>query len=103
MCFPAESPMRLTRPNIARLALPAGKSETIVFDDALPGFGVRLRAGGKRTWIAQYRLGAKQRRITLGNVEAVDLDEARKRAKDALAKVQLGADPQTEKADARAR
>src|SRR5215203_5593751 len=95
--------MRLTRPNIARLALPSGKSEIIVFDDALPGFGVRLRAGGKRTWIAQYRLGAKQRRITLGTVEAVDPDDARKRAKDALAKAQLGGDPQAEKADARAR
>src|SRR5215207_2053854 len=95
--------MRLTRPNVARLVLPPGKGETIIFDDALPGFGVRLRAGGKRTWIAQYRLGSKQRRITLGNVEAVDPDDARKRAKEALAKVQLGADPQAEKADARAR
>ena len=103
MCFPVESPMRLTRPNVARLSLPPGKGEAIVFDDALPGFGIRLRAGGKRTWIAQYRLGAKQRRITLGTVETVDPDEARKLARSALAKVQLGGDPQAEKADSRAR
>ncbi|WP_147082508.1 tyrosine-type recombinase/integrase [Methylobacterium haplocladii] len=95
--------MRLTRPNVTRLVLPPGKSETIVFDDALPGFGVRVRAGGKRTWIAQYRLGTKQRRITLGSVEAVDPDEARTRAKRALADVQLGNDPQAEKSQARAR
>ena len=95
--------MRLTRQNVARLALPRGKSELLVFDDTLPGFGIRLRAGGKRTWIAQYRLGAKQRRLTLGSVETLDPDEARKRAKSTLAKVQLGDDPQTEKQEARTR
>ena len=30
------------------LALPEGKSEQIVFDDDLAGFGMRLRAGGSR-------------------------------------------------------
>lgn len=49
--------MRLTKANVARLTIPEGKTESIVFDDAMAGFGVRLRAGGKRTWIAQYRLG----------------------------------------------
>ncbi|MCJ2097204.1 Arm DNA-binding domain-containing protein, partial [Methylobacterium sp. J-072] len=95
--------MRLTRANVGTLEIPAGKSERIVFDDGLPGFGIRLRAGGKRTWIVQYRVGAKHRRITLANAAALDPDEARKRARDILAKVQLGGDPQTEKAEARAR
>lgn len=79
--------MRLTRPNVLKLSLPAGKTEAITFDDALPGFGVRLRAGGKRTWIVQYRVGSKQRRVTLGTVEALDPDKARQGAKDTLAKV----------------
>ncbi|MER2269803.1 tyrosine-type recombinase/integrase [Methylobacterium oxalidis] len=95
--------MRLTKPKLARLSLPADKSEIIVFDDVLPGFGIRLRAGGKRTWIVQYRTGAKQRRVTLGSVEVIDPDEARRHARDILAKVQLGSDPQIEKAEARAR
>ena len=95
--------MRLTRPNVSRLTLPEGRSEVIVFDDALKGFGIRVRAGGKRTWLVQYRIGAKQRRVTLGTVEAIDPDEARRRARDALAKVQLGGDPQTEKAEGKAR
>jgi integrase len=103
MCFPIGRSMRLTRPNVARLSLSAGKSEVIVFDDALPGFGVRLRGGGKRTWIAQYRLGSKQRRITLGNVATVDPDDARKLAKAVLGKVHLGGDPQADKGDARAK
>ncbi len=94
--------MRLTKATLAKLTLPAGRAETLVFDDALPGFGLRLREGGKRTWIAQYRLGAKQRRLTLGSVETLDPEQARQRAKSALASVALGEDPATTKAEARA-
>ncbi len=46
--------MRLTKANVAKLSLPEGKSELLVFDEALAGFGIRLRYGGKRTWIALY-------------------------------------------------
>src|SRR3954468_19972479 len=95
--------MRLTRPNVTRLTVPAGKSEIIVFDEALPGFGVRVRLGGKRTWIAQYRLGSKQRRVTLGTTESVDPEDARRRAKSVLGAVHTGDDPQARKAVARAR
>lgn len=95
--------MKLTKASVEGLKLPDGKSEALVFDDALPGFGLRIRAGGKRTWIAQYRIGKKQRRVTLGTVGTVDADEARKRAKDVLSKVHLGSDPQMEKTEARAR
>jgi integrase len=94
--------MKLTKANVEKLALPAGVADKIVFDDALPGFGLRQRDGGKRTWIVQYRVGAKQRRVTLGTVETLNADEARKRAKDALSKVHLGHDPQLEKAERRA-
>ena len=95
--------MRLTRPNVARLAVPAGRTEIIVFDEALPGFGVRVRLSGKRTWIAQYRLGSKQRRVTLGTTDTLDAEEARRRAKSVLGAVHNGDDPQAKKAEARAR
>ncbi|WP_083374470.1 site-specific integrase [Methylobacterium sp. C1] len=95
--------MRLTKATIGALEIAPGKTERIVFDDALPGFGIRLRAGGKRTWIVQYRVGTKHRRVTLANAAALDPEEARKRAREILAKVQLGGDPQTEKVQARAR
>lgn len=95
--------MRLTKATIGALEISPGKTERIVFDDALPGFGIRLRAGGKRTWIVQYRVGTKHRRVTLANAAALDPEEARKRAREILAKVQLGGDPQTEKIQARAR
>jgi integrase len=81
--------------------LPKGKSEGIFFDDELPGFGLRVREGGARVFVVQYKLGAKQRRMTLGSTRELKLSQARNRAKDVLAKVHQGQDPQGERAQAR--
>ncbi len=104
--------MKLTATSVRSLKLPAGKSEAIFFDDDVPGFGLRLRERGSRTWIFQYKLGSKQRRMTLGSANAITLDKARKgyRTGDKIvqgveqlhARVKLGADPASDKADARA-
>jgi integrase len=94
---------KLSQETIARLRLDSGKTDQIWFDDNLPGFGVRLRAGGKRSWIVQYRIGALQKRLTLGSVAAIDPDKARKAAKAELAKVTLGDDPQAKKAEEKAK
>jgi integrase len=93
--------MKLTQASVKGLLLPSGSRDKLFFDNELPGFGFRIRDGGKRTWIAQYRLGKKQRRVTIGTVANTTAEEARKRAKDILSKVHLGADPQIEKAEAR--
>lgn len=93
--------MKLTQKNIQAIALPAGTTDKIFFDDDLPGFGLRIRAGGKRVWVAQYRIGTTQRRMTLP-VSKANADEARKWAKGVLAKAQLGQDAQTEKATVKA-
>ena len=93
--------MRLTATEIRKLDLKDHATEAIVFDDDVPGFGIRLRAGGSRTFVFQYKLGGKQRRLTLGPVTALDLGKARDAARDLYAKVRLGSDPAGEKAQAR--
>jgi integrase len=99
-----EASVKLTDKYVRELALSAGKSELIKFDSDLPGFGVRLRAGGKLTWIVQYRVGRKQRRKTLGAVsKALNVARAREAADKDLAKVKLGGDPQKEKVETRDR
>jgi integrase len=83
---------------------PRNKSEHIEFDETMPGFGLRIRVGDKRehrTFIAQYKIGSKHRRITLGNVAKVALDDARKRATIIFGKVADGKDPANEKAEKR--
>lgn len=96
--------MKLNDKTVADLSLPEGKSELIVFDDDLPGFGVRLRAGGKRTWVVQYRVGRKQRRKTIGAVTpTMNAAKARKAADIDLANVKRGGDPQAAKVEQRAK
>jgi hypothetical protein len=94
--------MKLTQRVIAALALPEGKSEAVFFDDARPGFGVRLQ-GQSRRYIVQYKLGSKHRRMTLGSTTLLRLDEARDSAAKILARVRLGEDPAGEKHEARTR
>jgi integrase len=74
-----------------------------VFDDNLPGFGLRLRRAGSRTWIYQFKIGAQQRRVTLGSVAALSAAQARRTASELHAAVRLGRDPAGEKDEARAR
>ncbi|MGD9508346.1 MAG: tyrosine-type recombinase/integrase [Geminicoccaceae bacterium] len=95
--------MKLTKATVAKLAVPDGKSEAIFFDEDMPGFGLRLRAGGSAVWITQYRIGAKQRRVTLGKLATLDPDRARKAAREVLAKADLGQDAQAERRESQAR
>ncbi|HEX9321786.1 MAG TPA: site-specific integrase [Xanthobacteraceae bacterium] len=95
--------MKFSKATVAALALPAGKTDHVVFDDTLPGFGIRLRAGGKRGYVVQYRAGGRQRRESLGDARTVDLDEARRAARRKLGAVATGHDPAAERAEARAR
>ena len=94
--------MRLDARTIAQLRLPAGKTDVIIFDQDLAGFGLRLRQNGERVrkaWIAQYRPpgSRRTRRITLGTVEKLTSVEAHEAARKLLARVALGYDPQGEK------
>jgi integrase len=87
--------MKLTKDAVAKLKL-AGEVDRIWFDDKVTGFGVRLRAGGKRTWVIQYRVGRKTRRFTLADVEKLSAERAREEAKTRLAQVTLGGDPKAD-------
>ncbi len=95
--------MKLTQKAVAPLTLPKRKSEAIFFDDDLPGFGLRLRRGGSRVWVFQYKIGTKHRRMTLGAYPAIKPDQARETAGKMHAAVRLGRDPAGEKAEGRTR
>jgi integrase len=89
----------MTQSDADALTLPEGKSDAIYFDDDFPGLGLRLRTGDKRptklrrSWIFQYQLGRKQRRMTLGTFPAVTLAKARRTASELHASVHRGEDP----------
>jgi integrase len=85
--------MRLSVKTADAIKLPKGKRDHIEFDDDIPGFGLRIREGGSRTWVYQYRIGKKQRRMVLGSAKSVPLGLARENASKLEAKVRLGGDP----------
>jgi integrase len=93
--------MKFTQTTVKAAKVPPGKSEAIYFDDELPGFGLRVRAGGSARWIVQYKLGDKQRRMTFGTLDQLPPAKAREMARDLLAAVRSGRDPQAEKMNVR--
>lgn len=95
--------MKLTQKTVATLALPDGKSEAIFYDEDFPGFGLRLRGGGSRTWVFTYKIGSQHRRITLGSAAALTPARARETAAELHAAVKLGRDPAGEKFEGRTR
>ena len=95
--------MNLTQKAVEVLALPKGRSELIVFDDELAGFGLRLRRAGSRTWIYQYKIGIQHRRVTIGSTAALTAAQARRTAGQLHAAVRLGRDPAGEKEEGRIR
>lgn len=94
--------MKLTKATAAELRCPPEKAEIFAWDDALPGFGLRVNRGGRSTWFVQYRAGGKQRRQSIGTLATMSADEARRRAKVALGAVADGEDPQAERKTAKA-
>ena len=92
--------MKLSNRNVAALVRPANKDDVVIWDDDLPGFGIRLR-GDKKSYLVQYRIGAQQRRESLGDIRKVTLEDARRAARQRFARIELGHDPAAERASAR--
>jgi integrase len=96
--------MKLDTRTVAALKL-GGKMDAIHFDDAMPGFGFRLRLGGGgkvlRSWVVQFRHAGATRRILLGSADVLMAEQARKEAKRILAQVALGRDPAAERRERR--
>jgi integrase len=77
--------LKLTERAVARLKPPAsGKLD--VWDQALPAFGMQLRATGRRAWIIQARRPGKTTasRIKIGDPTTMPLAEARERARELM-------------------
>ena len=95
--------MKLTEATVAAITLDPRQNEAITFDDDIAGFGLRLRASGSRTFVFQYKIGGKHRRMTLGKHPALKTAEARKTAAKLYADVRLGNDPASAKAEKQGR
>jgi Arm DNA-binding domain len=81
---------------IVDAAHPTGK-DYVVWDDDLPGFGLRVFASGKRSYIIQYRALGRSRRITIGAHGVWTPEMARQEAKVQLGRIAQGDNPAEER------
>jgi integrase len=88
--------------SIARLPVPA-TDETRYWHDTIPGLYLRIRAGGSRTWVLQFRSAGMKRKITLGRSPAMTSPAAVAAARVNLAQLAVGANPAQARVDAKAK
>ncbi len=87
----------LTDALIRSITPPAVGQETH-HDALLPSFGLRVSAGGAKTWIIQRRVDGKPRRFKLGRYPGMPLAAARDAARRIIEVIDSGKDPEVEAA-----
>ncbi len=79
-------------PRLARQSK-LGPKDSFLFDKSLPGFGLRIHPSGRKVWIVQTRIEGRSRRIVIARHGEMELAEARRRARDMLARIRAGDNP----------
>ena len=89
--MPRRSELRITKRTVD--ALTVGEKDTVFWDRDLAGFGVRVHATGRKTYVVQSRGSAGPKRVTLGLHGDLSADEARKQAAVVIDRIKQGEDP----------
>jgi integrase len=84
---------KLTKRTVDVLS-PDPARDVFSWDSELPGFGLRVKPSGVKSFLVQYRnRNGRSRRLSLGRHGVLTADEARSAARDVLARVARGEDP----------
>jgi Arm DNA-binding domain len=89
--------MKLTQRRIECLECPTNRKDMLVFDDEQRGLGVRVTAGGGKSYLVQYRRAGQKRRVPLGSCSAISLASAREAVRALMGDVSKGRDPAGER------
>jgi integrase len=73
---------------------PPEQGATTIWDANLPGFGLRISAKGRRSWVAMYRVDGVLVMETIGTMSLIpSLADARTRARESMEKARRGIHP----------
>jgi integrase len=64
-----------------------------LWDGETPGFGCRIKPSGVKTFLVQYRVGARTRRLKIGRWPIWKVEQARRKAQKLLGEIDDGGDP----------
>lgn len=78
-----------------------GERDYFLWDDDLEGFGLRVFASGRKSFLVQYRAKGRTRRLSLGKYGVLTAAQARSLARERLGRVAAGEDPAEEKREGR--
>ena len=92
-------PTHITDRIVKALPTPATGNK-ITYDEDLKGFGVRVTANGSRSFVLNFHIAGRERRMTIGAYPAWTVAAARKRAGELIQDIDRGIDPlESEKRD----
>lgn len=86
---------KLTKTSVDSVAAP-DKGDLFVWDSELQGFGIRVQASGRKTYVMRYRTrdaSRTQRKLTIARCSDMPPDKARDQARKLFALVAEGHDP----------
>lgn len=95
----------MTKPKLTKSivdSLAPRSSDFVTWCGHMPGFGVRVRPTGRKSYVAQYDFNGLTRKVTIGTHGTLTTEQARDKARAVLANAQLGVDEAAHKAKRRA-
>src|SRR5689334_3237087 len=78
---------------VVRKTLPPAQGQLFLWDNEIRGFGLRVTKAGAKSFILDYRVDGRQRRITLGGYPDWTIQAARAAAKAMKRAVDQGQGP----------
>lgn len=87
---------RLTPERIRRFTCPEGTKQAFLWDETAPRLAVRATAGAK-SFVFEAKLDRRTIRVTIGDVRAWNLDDARTEARRLQTEIDQGNDPREQK------